>query len=173
MAESVSGEAIGVGDLWTVVLSFAGSFAIAVLTVNLSLRRFYAERWWEKKVDAYSSAIEQLATLRYVFGRWYSDLTHEDELSLGEKKGLGQEYAEAIASVRQAEATGAYIISDDAITSLRNLLNQLLDARNEVYYDEQLGDSYDAVSKCLDELRDHARKDCSLVNVGGRWIWNR
>src|SRR6266536_1374619 len=32
----------------------------AIITVRLALRRFYSERWWERKAQAYSDILEAL-----------------------------------------------------------------------------------------------------------------
>lgn len=73
------------------VLSVAASIITAIATVRLSLSRFRSERWWERKADAYSRLIEELALLqincewwreeyrRLVSGGW-SRQAEEDKL---------------------------------------------------------------------------------------------
>jgi hypothetical protein len=43
-----------------VVLSLLVAVATALLTVWLSLRRFYREKWWEAKMRAYTEVIQAL-----------------------------------------------------------------------------------------------------------------
>ena len=40
------------------------SVVTAVLTVQLALRRFYSEKWWERRSDAYSEIIKALHQVR-------------------------------------------------------------------------------------------------------------
>jgi len=40
------------------------SIITAVVTVKLSIKQFYSQRWWEKKAEAYSHIIENLSYLR-------------------------------------------------------------------------------------------------------------
>jgi len=49
-------------DWVTTGINFAASIVVAVitarLTVHLAIKRFYAEKWWERRYSAYAAIIE-------------------------------------------------------------------------------------------------------------------
>jgi hypothetical protein len=49
---------------WKLVIGVIGPAVIAWLTVQLSLGRFYRERWWERRLAAYTAIIEALYDMR-------------------------------------------------------------------------------------------------------------
>lgn len=53
----------------------------AYITIRCSLKQFFSQRWWEKKVEAYSNIIEHLSYLQYYFGEWFDE--DEERLSKG------------------------------------------------------------------------------------------
>lgn len=59
------------------------------VTVKLSLKLFYSEKWWEKKAEAYSHIVEHLSYLQYYFGEWWlSEGLHEKKLPINIRKNL-------------------------------------------------------------------------------------
>lgn len=46
----------------------------SVVTVRLSLKQFYSQKWWEKKAEAYTNIIESLAIMQYYMGLWFDEL---------------------------------------------------------------------------------------------------
>jgi hypothetical protein len=46
--------------MWQFASSLVVAIIVAILTVQLSLRRFYREKWWERRLDAYTRVIEAL-----------------------------------------------------------------------------------------------------------------
>src|SRR3984893_13906661 len=86
----------------------------AVLTVQLSFRRFQAERWWDRKAEAYSKIIEALhhavAYTSMSYSDWVENVEHTEEY----KERLGESYSKALKEIEIATGVGAYIISDEA-----------------------------------------------------------
>lgn len=92
----------------------------AILTVQLSLRRFYSERLWERKMDGYKAIFEALHQLKY-----YCQL--KNDIDLGERKMrkeraelLEQQWADGDMEVAKAIDIGSFVICKDAIACLRN-----------------------------------------------------
>lgn len=46
--------------LLTLIPALIVGVATALVTVKLSIRKFYTERWWERRADAYSRIVEAL-----------------------------------------------------------------------------------------------------------------
>ena len=100
---------------------FPGLIIAAVtsyLTVHLSLRRFYSERWWERKAHAYSTILESMYMMRAYPTRLLRrteqgrDVSKEiqQELQLNSQKGYDE--------INKAIAIGTFIISDKAASYL-------------------------------------------------------
>jgi hypothetical protein len=141
------------------VVSLVVGTGIAFLTVRLTLKRFYSEKWWERKWEAYSGLFDALHHVRnYYDHHWEftlrgSELPPDTEKALGEKRGTG------MAEIRRRIDIGTLVISEHATNVLRTFLADL-DAGTRttdwsVHLDNQLG----AVNKCLEALRPIARTE--------------
>lgn len=135
------------------------SIITAYATVKLSMKQFYSERWWEKKVEAYSHIIEQLSYLQYYFGEWLSEGLHEKNLTDKHKEKLSESYCQAKESITKAAAIGVYIVSDDTATVLAELLRELeqKDPRGDWVGD--IDRCYGSVKECIAKIRKYAKVD--------------
>jgi hypothetical protein len=93
----------------------------AVISVRLALRRFHAERWWERKAEAYSQIVEAL----YHAMEYCS--AHSDEALTGHQIGKEREriladgWNRAYRELKKTTSVGAYIISDEVAEVLAKL----------------------------------------------------
>jgi len=129
------------------------------LTAHLALRRFYSERWWERKANMYTQLIEALYDLLqyceikkadYGDGAGYAD----DKL-----KELAEKYNRAYWEVKKATALAGFVLSSDAAAILRELRD-----RPELEWDknppwEVYGQDYEFYRDALDKIVEVARKD--------------
>ena len=150
--------------MWTQILislipALIIAIATAFLTVRLALRRFHSERWWERKVEAYTRIIEALHDLIE-----YSSANAEEELGNIKyteeySKQLWDNYRAASADLRKATGVGAYIISDEVAELL-----DLLDARPKLKWEENAPwdiyyEQFYAYKEALAQIRLLAKKD--------------
>ena len=49
------------GILIALIPALVVSIITAYVTVRLSIRQFYSQRWWDKKAEAYSQILEHLS----------------------------------------------------------------------------------------------------------------
>lgn len=134
----------------------------SIVTVQLALRRFRAERWWERQADAYSRIVE---ALHVVMGSWYARLQEErtgQALGAQPKQRLSDDYDRAARELEKATDIGAYIISERVVEALtRFQRRQRLDPDNsaniEIYEDE-----YRAYKKVLAEIKKLAKEDLGV-----------
>lgn len=155
---------------WTTTLiSLASALAVAMvtshLTVRLALRRFYSEKWWERKSAAYAAIIESMHHLREHAD---TNLTFESRgISLpkdGEQE-LVLKLKQAIADLRKHRDIGSFVISEEAISVLNSLFAEL-DKSAEIgklkgfieYLDYRVG----AVDQALANMRNVAKRDLSI-----------
>ncbi len=141
----------------TLLPSLIVAVVAAYVTVRLSLKQFHSQRWWERKAQAHSDIIEQLAHLKFTFEEW---LGAEFGYPLSEeaKTQLREGYRRAKLDIGKASASGAFIISDGAAEALANLRREL--------EEETTGDPVDhleirlnAISRCIGIVRECAKRD--------------
>jgi len=147
--------------LISVLLSLIPAVFIAFITVRLSLRQFYSQKWWEKKAEVYSDIIGHLTDLNYSI----------DEVSLAEKteKGITKNHVdklvnvfrESLIPIKKAAISGAYAISDKAALELRQLIKKLEDfAYFPLVFDQKA--EMDLFRNCLERIRKEAKKDLKI-----------
>lgn len=148
------------------VVNLGSSIVVAIvtsmLTVRLALKRFYSEKWWERKSAAYTAIIEGLHHIRehadtnLVFSLRGKDLPPEGE------KELTQELQEAMAQLRKHRDLGSFVASDEAISLLNQLFSELDASTNTPHWQKHLEMKLAAVDKCLSGMRSVARNDLKL-----------
>lgn len=152
--------------LTEIALTAAGGILIAVVsswvTVRFTLRRFYSERWWEKKAEAYSSVIEGLHQMK----RYYDGSAEAierggsfDVLTERRQAYLREMWADGEAKVLRALDIGAFLLSNDAVRALQEYRDQV---EASGHYSDILEHSLNAsteISKCLGRLRKIAKRD--------------
>ncbi len=135
----------------------------SVLTVRLALRRFYSEKWWERKISAYTEIIKSLHHVReHAETNLQFSLLQKDLPEEGEKR-LTSEMQEAIGQLRLHRDLGILVVSNEAV-DLLNILFAELDASTRTQsWHNHLEMKLEAVDKCLSKMRQVARKE---LNVG-------
>lgn len=131
----------------------------AIIAVRLSLRRFHAERWWERKADAYSRIVEALhAAMEYWAARSHEDMTGHQVAEEREKR-LSEDYDRAAQELNKATGVGAYIVSEEVAVSLARLQKRpRLDSKDYAWF-EIYEAEYEAHKKALIEIRQLAKRD--------------
>ena len=134
----------------------------SVLTVRLSLRRFHAERWWERKAEAYSRIVESLHHLMEYCSAMSEESSHAAEFSAEHRKELSDSYKSAYRDLRKATGVGAYIISNEIAVILSNLeARPRLDWREEPPW-EVFDADFAAYKEALEQIRQLAKKDLKV-----------
>ncbi len=97
---------ITVGAITAVIASY--------ITVRLSLRRFYSEKWWEKKAEAYSAILEALHYMKRSFDEDLEADMLRREIPEDRKEQLRQKYREADDELKKRIDIGQFVLSDEA-----------------------------------------------------------
>jgi hypothetical protein len=89
-----------------------------------SLRRFYSEKWWERKEKAYADIIDALYDLLQ-----YCEIQKEDfgggtKYSDEKMKEFGERYSQAFWKIKKATDIGAFVVSPEAENILKGLQNR-------------------------------------------------
>lgn len=150
--------------LTTLIPSLIVGIVTAQLTVRWSLRKFYAERWWERKAEAYSRIVEALHKhKRYLEKKLDIELNPRDEDK--REKGIEGLWAEANTELVRAVDFGAFIISEEAESIIKGFLNRRIGDPNDEPFSEILETDLTKVNKCLSEVKAAAKRDLDLPVV--------
>jgi len=149
----------------SVIVDIIKNLIIAVvvswITVKLSLRRFYTEKWWERKAQAYSEIIDSLAKMRIYFDKWWDELVECKKMNDEKRKKLNKEYEIAKRIIENAVAVGSFIVSEEADDVLKSFLKQIEKENIQGDWVGDIGRHYGEVSECITRLRKIAKKDLS------------
>ena len=145
-----------------IVVGIVVAIVSARITVHYALRRFYSEKWWEKKPEAYGSIVEALHHMKN-----HADVHMEHDMRGSEpseetQKELSERFHHAHAEVRKRADIGTFVISDEAVKALHMLEKDLEASDNTQGWYGHLQLEYDAVKKCLVAMREIAKNDLGL-----------
>jgi hypothetical protein len=134
----------------------------SVVTVRLSLTRFYAEKWWEKKHQVYADILEALHHLKK-----YS-LEHLDAEQ--QRKEIPPEKIKELDSDRKAFARefdrlydlASFQLSHKAVRILQEYRNNRIRVDEPVSVYELIENDADAAIDCLTKLTTEAKKDLRI-----------
>ena len=132
---------------------------VSYLTAHWSLRKFYSEKWWDKREKAYTELLDALYDLLQ-----YCEVKKEDYgdgAEYGDEKlnELGRRYSAAIWRVKRAAEIGAFVISPSAADALKNLIERPeLDWHSNPPWDIY-AENYQHYKTALESIRACARED--------------
>lgn len=148
---------------WQPLLNLLAGIPVALLTswltVKFALRRFQSEKWFERRVDAYTKVIEALHFMSRCVEAQLRAAMRNAELSNEIEEEFIASYRKGLADLRRLTDMGSLIFSQEAIVVL-NALNTELQAASDAYtWWEHLDAEGAAISKCIIELRKIAKRD--------------
>ena len=146
------------GLIPNIVTGLASGGLSAWITYRLAFRRYRAEKWWERRADAYSGIVEAL----------YNSLkfadTHIDYMQKGsepppEKDAAVRKAArEGHDEILRAVNVGKLFLSSAALNRLRRFVRES-DAVKVEGWSEYLEKDYELINTCLNEFAQLARED--------------
>ena len=148
---------------WLPLTIFIAGVPVAVLTswltVRFALRRFQSEKWFERKVDAYTKVIESLHFIKRYGERRIHALERGQELAKEDDEGLRSTYRQGFADLRRLTDMGSLVFSAQAIAVLEALNNELAVDIDSLTSWELVDLETTATTKCLNALRTIAKTD--------------
>ena len=158
----MAAEPISLLETFTpVVLSAIGGFAGAWLAARFALSRFYLERTWERRADAYTAIFDALHDMEKWFDKHIESEEQGRELSKDDVARLTEDYQKAGADLKRRVAKETWLISDNFRSRLR-ALEEALSQRTTTNWPEFLETSSGALNSAVDDLRRIARSDLSV-----------
>ena len=141
---------------------FTGIVIAAVsswITVQLSLKRFRSERWWERKAQAYEKIIGALHDSK-AFADKHLEAEYGGRKVAEEKdKELRARSKVAHEEIEKAIDTGSFLLSDEALSRLKQYQKDMEKASDTQMWFEYLEEDLAATSNCLKDLIQIAKKD--------------
>jgi hypothetical protein len=151
--------------LTSVLISLIPATAVAFLTVRLSIRQFYSQRWWDKKSETYASISKDLSSLFFCIQELCSESEGEKVFDNHTSSTLSNEFERRSKSLKKTVAAGAYIISNeifDVLASLvKSLDNNYCNPREEPLSD-YFNRDYNAIKNCQNNFNELAKKDLKI-----------
>src|SRR5207253_1568723 len=100
----------------------------AWFTVRFALRRFQSEKWFERRVDAYTKIIEALHFMKHCTERQLRAFERDIDMPKDIEDELVNSYRKGLADLRRLTDMGALLFSSEAIEILDTLNDELLAA---------------------------------------------
>ncbi len=132
------------------------------ITVQLSLRKFRREKWWERKADAYANVIEALHYSKQFSEEHFEAAIKGREISPDKDAELRAEAKKANAEISRVASMGAFLLDDKAINRLALLGREENEAGNTTDWYEYLEGDLKATSSCLDDIIKIAKADLKV-----------
>jgi len=147
------------------IISVVSAVVSARVTLHYALKRFYFEKWWERKAEVYSSIFEALHHLKnYADHELASEKVVEPSLRPKVEKvleELKEKMTTGTAEIRKWADVGAFVISEEAVSALRTLQKELDESITKAFGSahEHFNLKLSAVNRCLESLRYIANND--------------
>jgi len=152
--------------VWNLICGIIISIITAVLTVHLSLKRFYSEKRWERKFKVYEDIMTDLHHIRDDANHQLMSLEKNIEIPEDISIELKNKMLAATAELRKHIDIGSFVISEEAVSALHIFEYELnKSAEIEISTPKDFVRHYklklEAIDKCLEEMRIITKKDLS------------
>ena len=150
------------------LLKFISSICLVVITsyitVNFGLRRFYTEKWWERKAGIYTDIMELLYNYQLYVGKEIDDIqtNQEVEEEIDADEWTKRDVNQAHQKIEKIITIGTFIVSEEIIEVINELLSELHSANDEETYFEFLLSQHAALHKAISKFRDCAKRDLKI-----------
>ena len=145
------------------ILAIIAAIVIAAIsswiTVNLSLRRYHSERWWDRKADAYMAVIEALHHSKAYSDENLNAEMRKREISKERDKELRTRTRKANDEIQKAMDMGSFLLSEEAMERLKRYKKEESRASEEHTWFEYLDADLAATASCLKDMVEIARRD--------------
>jgi hypothetical protein len=149
-----------VPSLTTGFFGMAGVILAAWLASRFTAGRFFTERTWDRKANAYSTVFEALHTMQHWTGQELDAYYEGRELTKGTAEKLRSEYSAAKDRIRKEIAGATWLLKPEVEAEI-NELWKVLTKRYESWHDD-METSYGGISRAQARLRVIARVDLGL-----------
>lgn len=101
----------------------------SLITVNLSLKRFYREKWWKLRVKAFTQILNSLYQMKEYCEEWLN-ASMEDRDMINEQK-YKRNWDIGIETIKKEIDIGAFVLSEKANSVIKKLWEELRKAETD------------------------------------------
>jgi len=134
----------------------------SILTVRLAMRRFYKEKWWEKKQETYSQLLETFHHIKNNAAEYYEGEINPDYLTEEKKQELTRDWKKFSREFAKLRDLASFHISDEAVAILDEYQKKTAEARKSETIFECIDGDLAAASQCLEALKEAAKRDLKV-----------
>jgi hypothetical protein len=166
----VAGEQLGTfQSAWQMFIVPFGAAALgAWFTAHFSLRRFFREKEWERKTQAYTAIFEALHDMRIWFDEHWDAEIAGKQIPEEKQTELSAEYKKARVALQRRLIAETWLLPTACSDRLAAMTRELNKERETFF--EDLDEGYGAITKAIRDLRSMVRKDLELDR---REWWSR
>ena len=143
------------------------------IAVQLSLRKFHLEKWWERRADAYSVLIEALHVSKAFCDENFEALCAGRHVSEERDKEQRNRAQKATDEIQRAIDIGAFLFSDEALEVLKRYTKDQEEVSKAQDWYQYLETDLWATSRCLKDIIEIARKDLKTDQSWLRRRWHK
>lgn len=129
------------------------------ITIQLSLKRFRSERWWEKKAEAYSKIIEAMHDFKAFSEKHLEAMIGGHEISDERDVELRHRAKTARREIDKIIDTGQFLLSEKSNIRLKKFISEIHSFENKSDWFEYLQYDLSISNKCLMDLIQLAKED--------------
>lgn len=152
------------GNMETVQLVFqllvTGSAAF--LAAWLGTRRFRRERWWERKVEAYTDLINALHSMKWHTSEHFDAEIEYSALSEEYTDELWKRFVNARREVSRIAETASFLVSDEIQVAVKEMERDLNAAKSASTLQEYLDEQWAAVDACIKCVKEIGAKELNI-----------
>jgi len=152
-------QEVGTKMFSAIIIAFISSW----ITVQLSLRRFRTERWWEKKAEAYEKIIEALHNAKAIFHEHLNAEEDGNRLTENRCKDLEKRANIAKDEILKAMDVGGFLLSAEALAILKRYQKDKIGWPLNISFTEFLNNNFTVTENCLETMIKIAKKDLEVA----------
>lgn len=141
------------------VLAAFTAVIASFVTARFALRRFYSEKWREKKYEGYNSILESLHYIAHNFYEEEDAAENGRGIPDGRKDELSAKFREAEDDLAKRIDVGQFVISAAAVAVLATFQKELGSVRRANDFPEYIERGGKATTKALQQMRAIAKRD--------------
>lgn len=150
----------------TILAGVAISAMSSWITVQLSLRRFRAEKWWEMRVEAYKRLIEAFHDSK-AFSATHLDADYDGrDVPEDADKELRARAEVAEREIARAADLSGFLLGTEVRTRLQRFRREVAKAADTHSWHEYLHGEWKATNSCLQDVIEMARRDLKTDKGG-------
>jgi hypothetical protein len=134
----------------------------SLITVNISLNKFRTERWWEKKVEAYSSLLSAIHDAK-AFAEENMEADYRgNELQQETVDSIREKSIKADENIYRAMDVDSFYLSKEAVARLKQYKIEVAEAKKQPDWITFLQMEFNATDSCLKEIMELAKNDLKV-----------